>query len=244
MKTVFISHADEDAHYASQLESAMRPGGFRAWRFQRDMVGGRAWRPQLPSNIEKCEIFLLAITENSLSSETCEKEWQHATLNIKPIVTVVFERGVYPPSPLDDHQWVQFDGTAVSGAELINALQNSQPLAWKTIPSDWKKWDGKSKAELSVAKDGRREIHLPRIRSKLTDMQKQDFLSQAFAEIRSYFGQALSAFENLDPRVKTRIHDKTNMRSFNSEVHLDGKLIKRCAIWMYNPIRNEWHCLL
>ena len=212
----------------------MRPGKFRAWRFQTDMVGGRAWRPQLPANIESCDIFLLATTESSLNSETCEKEWQHAALIQKPTVTVVFERGVSPPPPLNDHQWVHFDGSAVSGAHLINALQNSQPVPWEAIPDDWTTWDGRPKSELSSGQFINSEIPLPRIRQDLTDLEKETFLEESIGKIRNYFYQALGEFENSNPRVRTQIRDNTNMRGLSCKVHLDGKLSKRCTIWIHN----------
>ena len=68
----------------------------------------------------------------------------------------------------------------------------------------------------------------------LTDLEKENFLDESIGKIRNYFNQALSAFENSDLRVKTRIDDKTNMRRFNCEVHLDGKLKKICSFWIYN----------
>ena len=210
MKTVFISHADEDAQCAVDLEKVMRPGGFRSWRYQSDMVGARLWDPQLPANIESCNIFLLATTERSLNSATCEKEWQHAALIQKPFVPVVLKRGLYPPSPINDHQCVFFDESAESGARLINALQNAEPLPLAKIPSDWRTWDGKTKAELSAADSDAREIPLPRMQRHLTDLEKENFLDESIGKIRNYFNQALSAFENSDLRVKTRIDDKTN----------------------------------
>ena len=212
----------------------MRPGKCRAWRFQRDMVGGRAWRPQLQANIESCDIFLLATTKSSLDSETCEKEWQHAALIQKPTVTVVFERGVSPPPPLNDHQWVHFDGSAVSGAHLVNALQKSEPVPWVAIPDDWATWDGRPKSELSVRQIKSSEIPLPRIRRDLTDLEKENFLEESIGKICNYLNQALCAFENSDPRVRTQIHDNSNIRGFSCDVHVDGKLSKRCKIWIHN----------
>ncbi|MCY4070847.1 MAG: TIR domain-containing protein [Chloroflexi bacterium] len=223
-------NADEDAQCAIDFEEVMRPGGFRAWRFQSDMVGGRPWRPQLPSNLESCDVFLLATTANALESDTCEKEWQHAALIQKPVVTVVFVRGIHPPSPLNDHQWVRFDGSAESGARLISALQNAQPVPWETIPDDWKTRDGKTKAELSSIKTRRREIPLPRMRRRLTDLEKDNFLNEAVAGFRNYFGQALSEFEATVTQIQTTISDESNTL-FKCQVYLNGDIKKSCAIW-------------
>ena len=230
---VFYSHTSEDAHYADQLEIAMRPGGFRAWRFQSDMVGAKPWDPQLPANIESCDIFLLATTESSRDSETCEKEWQHAALIQKPFVPVVLKRGVYPPSPINDHQYVFFDGSAQSGAGLITALQNAQPLPWETIPSHWKAWDGKTKSDLSGAQEYHSDIPLPKINRELTDMEKEVFLYESIGEIRAYFERALNAFEKSDSRVQTQIRG-TSDSGFSCQIYLNGNVKKGCRIWIYN----------
>ena len=233
MKTVFLSYARNDAHFAEEIERAFRPGGFRAWRFQSDMVGGKPWNPQLPFNIEACDIFLLATTDNSLDSETCEKEWQHAALKQKPMVTVVVERGVFPPAPLDDHQWVTFDGTAVSGAGLINALQNAQPLRWDMIPDDWTTWDGKTKTELMSEGTRFSDIPIPTLHRELSDLDKEDFLHESIGEIRAYFERALNAFEKSDSRVQIQIRN-TSDSELSCQIYLNDNVKKGCRIWIYN----------
>lgn len=234
MDTVFISHSKLDETHGKEIEDVIRDGGYRAWRFQRDMQGGRSWPPQLPARIEEHDIFLYIATANAQLSENCQEEVQHAALIRRPLVTVVLHEGLIPPPPLDDHQTVYYDGTGKAVARLMRALQSAEPLAWEKIPEDWKTWDGKAKFDLSTPQDEFQEIPMPRIRRALTDMEKENFLDESIGKIRNYFNQALSEFENSDLRVKTRIHDITNMRSFNCEIHIDGKLNKKCTIWIHN----------
>ena len=233
MKTVFLSYARNDAHFAEEIERAFRPGGFRAWRFQSDMVGGKPWNPQLPFNIEACDIFLLATTDNSLDSETCEKEWQHAALKQKPMVTVVFERGVFPPAPLDDHQWVTFDDTAVSGAGLINALQNAQPLRWDMIPEDWRTWDGKTKAEPIGKEVVFADIPIPAIHEGLADLDKEEFVYTALPTIREYFQRAVVELGDAVPRMSGKVREESASK-FTCTIYRDRNAYKRCEVWAGN----------
>lgn len=232
--TVFISHANDDAVIAKRIEDLIAYDGYQSWRFQRDMMGANPADPQLPSNIEASEKFLFCISDHSQSSEICQKELQHAALLQKPLVTVRLNRGTCVPPPLNDHQWVDYDESPESTVQLLKALRNAKAMRWEKIPGDWTTWDGTVKAEKPAVEYFEREIPLPRIRRYLTDMEKENFLDESIGKIRNYFNQALISFENSDPRVNSRIGDETDMRSFTCEIHIDGKLSKRCTIWIYN----------
>ena len=233
---VFISHSSADAHHADHLEAAMRPGGFRAWRFQSDMVGAKPWDPQLPSNIESCDIFLLATTEHALDSKTCEREWQHAAIIQKPMVPVVLKSGVYPPSPINDHQCVFFDESAQAGAGLINALQNAQPIEWDRIPDHWTTWDGNSKAGMiSRNVTDNDNIPIPTIHRELTDLERESFLYDAIKNIRGYFDRALVLFQESDNRIEGRIRE-TSDTDFTCQIYLNGSMTKSCRIWVSTDI--------
>lgn len=227
---VFISHASADATIAKRLEDLIAHEGYRSWRFQRDMMGANPADPQLPSNIEASDIFLYCISEHSQKSQTCQKELQHATLLQKPLVTVRLNRRISVPSPLSDHQWVQFDDTQEAAIKLMQAIRSAQPLRWDKIHDDWKTWDGRSKYELSTMETVTKKIPLPRMRRDLTDFEKEEFLHKALREIREYFSQALSEFERSDPRIQTRIRDESDT-AFKCIIFLDGDIKQSCAIW-------------
>ncbi len=146
--TVFISHAKEDAEGAVRIEQLIAYEDYQSWRFQRDMMQANPADPQLPTNIEDREIFLFTISEYSVKSEICQKELQHAALLQKRIVPVRLHRNVQVPSPLNDHQWVEFDNSQESAIQLIRTLRHAQPLRWEKIPDHWMMWDGTSRLEL------------------------------------------------------------------------------------------------
>ncbi len=227
---VFISHASDDATTAKRIEDLIAYDGYQSWRFQRDMMGANPADPQLPSNIEKGEIFLFCISDHSQSSEICQKELQHAALLQKPLVTVRLNRGTRVPSPLNDHQWVEFDESPESTVQLLKALRNAKALRWEKIPGDWTTWNGKTKDDLSIAKSDTQEIPLPRMRRRLTDMEKDNFLNKAIAVVRNYFGQALGDFEATVTQIQTNISDDSSTL-FKCQVYHHGDIKKSCAIW-------------
>ena len=207
----------------------MREGGYRAWRFQRDMVGGTQWDPQLPSNIENCGIFLLLITEFSLNSEICEREWQHAALLEKPFVPVVCKVSLHPPSPINAHQYVTLEDSPTFGASLITALQNAQPLPWESIPDDWKTWDGDSKPRFPNTLGEAESTSSTRICYNLTVVEKLDILHSAISATRICFESALKELNRLDSRVEAYV-GLQSASSFTAFISVDSQPTKGCRV--------------
>lgn len=230
---VFISHASDDAAIAKRIEELIAYDGYQSWRFQRDMVGANPADPQLPSNIKSSEIFLFCISDHSQESETCQKELEHASLLQKPLVTVRLNRETLVPSPLNDHQWVDFDESPVSTVQLVKALRNAKPLRWDMIPSNWTTWEGRSKSELSAGQIITSEIPLPRIRQDLTDREKEEFLRNSLTKIRAYFGRALGKFDESYSQVQIKILI-TSDSEFSFQINVKDKVKKGCRIWIYN----------
>lgn len=214
-----------------EIEDVIRDGGYRAWRFQRDMQGGRSWPPQLPARIEELDIFLYIATANAQLSETCQEEVQHAALIRKPFVTVVLHNDRIPPSPLDSHQTVYYDGTGKAVARLMRAFQSAEPLAWDKIPEDWTTWDGKTKSEQVHTTAAAQGIPSSIPVLNLTVIQKRDFLHNAIAESRACFVHSLREMVSSDSRIEFCIgHDSVS--GFTCFISLDGQLITGCRIYI------------
>lgn len=226
---VFISFAKEDQNIVSRLEEIVRHGGGRGWQFVYDLHGARDWRSEIQTKIDRSEVFLFVITEHSLQSAWCLKELQHAALTQKPIVTVVFKSTINIPHPLSTIQYVLFDESPESGAKLVRALTDPRPLGQDKIPSHWERLDADQRAYYAPSQHQSRNIPIPRLQRELTDIEKEDFLHKAISEIRSYFANALHAFENSDSRVTTRIRDESTS-DFSCLVYIDGNLFKSCQI--------------
>lgn len=229
---VFISFAKEDKSKVSRLEEIVRHGGGRGWQFVYDLYGARDWATEIQYKIDQCEVFLFVITNNSLQSEWCLKELQHAALCQKPLVTVVFTSEIDIPDPINTIQYVLFDESPESAAKLVRALQDPQPISRNKIPPHWKRLGG---GPMGFPTNQQTQFPIPRVKRELSDMEKEDFLYESIRKIRDYFGQALSAFEESNTRIQTRIRDESNT-VFRCEIYLDGKSKKSCRIWISDNI--------
>ena len=232
---VFISFAKEDKSQVSRLEEIVRHGGGRGWQFVYDLYGARDWATEIQYKIDQCEVFLFVITNNSLQSEWCLKEFQHAALSQKPIVTVVFTSDIDIPHPLNTIQYILFDESPESAAKLVHALTDPRPLGQDKIPSSWERLGADPVAYHTPPHYQSRNIPIPRLQRELTDIEKEDFLHEAMSEIRSYFANALHAFESSDSRVITRIRDESTS-DFSCLVYIDGNIFKSCRIRISNEL--------
>ena len=228
---IFISFAKEDKSKVSRLEGIVRHGGVQSWQFVYDLHGARDWQAEIQYKIDSCDAFLFVITEDSLQSDWCLKELQHAALTQKPIVTVVFTPDINVPYPLSTIQFVLFDESPESGAKLVRALIDPSPLSSDKIPSNWQLLGGGPLGVRMTQYKAIQDIPIPRLKRELTDMEKEDFLYEAIQEIRDYFSRALQSFQNSDERVSTRLRASSDS-DFRCQVYIDGNLRKVCRLWV------------
>ncbi len=232
---VFISYAKEDKSIVSRLEEIVRHGGGRGWQFVYDLKGARDWATEIQYEIDRCEVFLFVMTENSLQSEWCRKELQHAALIQKPIVPVVLTSDIEIPHPLNSIQYVLYDESPESGAKLTRALQDPHPISCDKIPSHWERLGSGPLNVMAHRQSGFRDIPIPLPKRELTDLEKEDFLFDAIQEIHVYFERALAAFKESESRIMYRIR-KASVSDLTCQIYLDGELKKACRIWVSTNI--------
>ena len=55
-KSVFLSHASQDAEAAQQLCNALRAAGVEVWLDQTELRGGDAWDASIRKKIKECTL--------------------------------------------------------------------------------------------------------------------------------------------------------------------------------------------
>ena len=95
MSTVFISYAREDLEYARALRQVALACGvsdvFLDIHPKSGISVGDRWRKALRNAGRECKVVLLVLTENWLTSEACQQEFDDAELLDKLIVPVQYE---------------------------------------------------------------------------------------------------------------------------------------------------------
>jgi len=93
MRTVFISYNRANRLQAQSIMDDVEALGHLAWMDQ-ELSGGQKWWDQILERVRASDIFLLAVTAESLSSEACRRELAYAHALAKPILPAIVADGV------------------------------------------------------------------------------------------------------------------------------------------------------
>lgn len=91
MSDVMISYSRRDKTFAQQLETQLRQSGREIWIDWEDIAPTADWWDEIRAGIEAAHTIVFILSPNSVRSEVCWREVQHAADHNKRIVPVVLE---------------------------------------------------------------------------------------------------------------------------------------------------------
>ncbi len=100
--SVFISYASTDADKAKNLVNECKVLGLETWLDEKEIKTGDNWREKLESTIKSCNVAIILISKEALSSNLvskewnviCEEKWNRPDIKIIPII---LEEAKTPP---------------------------------------------------------------------------------------------------------------------------------------------------
>ncbi len=93
MKRVFVSYSRRNLEVVTQLIQDLNAVGVNTWHDQ-TLTGGQRWWDNILENIRDCDIFIFALSPQSLDSEACKSELTYVAKLGKPILPVLVSEGV------------------------------------------------------------------------------------------------------------------------------------------------------
>lgn len=93
MKRVFVSYSRRNLEVVTQLIQDLNAVGVNTWHDQ-TLTGGQRWWDNILQNIRDCDIFVFALSPQSLDSEACKSELSYVAKLGKPILPVLVAEGV------------------------------------------------------------------------------------------------------------------------------------------------------
>jgi hypothetical protein len=131
--TVFVSYSSRDRDAVKSLTQDLQDADEQVWMDQR-LAGGDAWWRAILEQIRGCDVFVFALSQNSIESKPCQAEMQYAQALGLPILPVqVGAVDSMQLNPLATVQAIDYrHQTPNTGMRLIAALHRDragrQPL--------------------------------------------------------------------------------------------------------------------
>lgn len=132
MAAVFVSYSRESETAVKTLATDVEELGHTVW-FDHDLSGGKEWWEQILAEIRDCQVFMMALSPQSLRSTACTSECRYAADLGKPILPILITEGVSTkllPPKLSQIHYVDYrkqDKTCV--ISLTRALKALPPAA-------------------------------------------------------------------------------------------------------------------
>ncbi len=120
---LFISYAHVDKWQVKQLVEILRDAGHDPW-FDNKLLPGQDWKHVLRSSIEDCDIFVYALTPESVASEWCQWEFATAVELGKSIIPILIQPKTPIPEAISRYQYADFSEgmTPQAVAKLMGGL--------------------------------------------------------------------------------------------------------------------------
>jgi hypothetical protein len=124
--TLFVSYSSKDEVLVKDLTAAFMQARMEVWLDQK-LRGGDPWWQDILRQIRECDVFIFALSENSLASKPCRAELAYARALDVPILPVLI--GPVPnlrATPVADIQVVDYrKRTDMTGIALIAGVQDA-----------------------------------------------------------------------------------------------------------------------
>lgn len=118
---LFISYSSKSREAVEHLATDLHDLGYTVW-FDRELTGGHQWWGAILGQIRDCDVFIFALTPESLESDPCELEWKYARdchKRILPIQLGDISMAVVPAG-LQEIQLVDYRERGMSQLAALN----------------------------------------------------------------------------------------------------------------------------
>lgn len=124
---IFISYSRKDKDLVALLDTGLKQKDYKVWLDTKDILPSTQWMQMILDAIEQSPVFLMVISADSLYSEVCLKELNHAAALGKKIIPLVTGniKEMKLPEEIRSIQWVSWveeDGFTANMDRLYDAI--------------------------------------------------------------------------------------------------------------------------
>jgi len=247
---IFLSYSHKNGDMRDELETHLamlkREGVINLWHDNR-ITPGKKLDPEIQKNLESADVFAFLVSPYFLDSNYCyDTELAYAEKRASEktgvIVSIILDPCEWDKTPLAAYKALPKDGRPISkwpnfheafhdvatGIRIVveDLLQTSVNPNGKAEPNKPAKPTEPKKPKPSLP----RSSNL-RLKREFNDLEKRDFLIEAFDYIGKSFQGSLLALEERNKEIQTRIR-WPGSNTFEAEIYQNGTLKSQCRVWL------------
>jgi len=128
MASLFISYSRKDIDLARKLTETLNAQGLDTWIDWEGIPPTRDWWQEIEKGIEEADVFLFLLSPDSIKSEVCNREIEHAAKNGKRLIPIVVRdiKADDSPAKLSILNWIflrESDDFDTGFNKLITAIK-------------------------------------------------------------------------------------------------------------------------
>ena len=134
-KTVFLSHAQDDAELASVVAQRLRRAGWEVWSAGDALVPGERWASSVYRALREADVVVLLLTKRASESTAVQMESAAAIAaaefsSDKHVVPVLLDAEVRPSGVLASYQWLSLASAPpeIVASEVAESLRRLRPV--------------------------------------------------------------------------------------------------------------------
>ncbi len=137
--SIFISYSRTDSVFVDDLEADLKDHGFFVWVDRRKMEGGQNFRNAIQKAIDLCQIMLVVLSPEAMTSKYVRQEYEYADGQGKQVIPLNWKTTTKVFLGLDGIHWIDFQSSYEQGLrDLLNDLSRLQmalPPSTQTGPN-------------------------------------------------------------------------------------------------------------
>ena len=127
LSDVFISYSRKDTDFVKHLDAAFKAQDMEVWVDWEDIPLSANWMQEIEAGIEGADVFIFVISPDSIASEICMKELNHAVMHNKRFIPILHRDADnisgQAQSIISAHNWVFFRDSDDFDTAFSNLLQ-------------------------------------------------------------------------------------------------------------------------
>lgn len=245
MTDFFISYTSSDEQWAEWIAYALEDAGYstiiQAWDFR----PGSNFVVEMQNAAKSANRTIMVLSPAYLKSRFANPEWASAfaddpqgiSRKLIPVMVVdCSPDGMLAPLvhiKLVGLEQAEARSVLLAGVKSERAKPGSRP-AFPGVATNEKNFPGSTAAPISQPA----APYLPKVKGKLSDIEKRRFLKEGFATIRSYFEHALSALASSTRGLEFEFQPISAVE-FSADIFLNGKTVASCLIKYGNDMLSR-----